>query len=83
MSISDNLKRVREGIASACAAAGRDESEVTLIAVSKTFPPEAVNEAVAAGVLDVGENYVQEFVQKREHIDPRARLHFIGHLQSN
>lgn len=56
---------------------------MTLIAVSKTFPPEAVNEAVAAGVLDVGENYVQEFVQKREHIDPRARLHFIGHLQSN
>ncbi|MBQ2697401.1 MAG: YggS family pyridoxal phosphate-dependent enzyme [Clostridia bacterium] len=83
MSIYDNVMRAREGVAAACAAAGRPESEVTLMAVSKTFPAEVVNEAIAAGITDVGENYVQEFVGKREGIDPAARLHFIGHLQSN
>ncbi len=83
MSIYDNLSRVKEGIAAACAAAGRPEQDVTLVAVSKTFAPAAINEAIAAGATDVGENYVQEFVQKREEIDDRARLHFIGHLQSN
>ena len=49
MSIYDNLSRVKEGIAAACAAAGRPEQDVTLVAVSKTFAPAAINEAIAAG----------------------------------
>ena len=57
---------------------------VTLIAVTKTFGPELVKEAIAAGVHDIGENYVQEVLEKREHVlTPDVRWHYIGHLQSN
>lgn len=57
---------------------------VTLIAVTKTFGPELVKEAIAAGVYDIGENYVQEALEKREHVlQPDVRWHYIGHLQSN
>ena len=83
MGIYDNVKRVREEIAAACAASGRSEDSVTLVAVSKTFPPCAINEAISAGAADIGENYVQEFLKKYKEIDPSATLHFIGHLQSN
>jgi pyridoxal phosphate enzyme (YggS family) len=52
--------------------------------VSKTFPPEKVAEAVHNGVMDIGENYVQELLQKKSFLnDDRIRWHFIGHLQSN
>jgi len=61
-----------------------DPAAVTLLAVSKTFPATAVKEAVDAGVLDIGENYVQEMLKKREDLqDSSIRWHFIGHLQSN
>jgi pyridoxal phosphate enzyme (YggS family) len=75
--------RVREGIAAAAAACGRSERDITLVAVSKTFGADKINEAVAAGALDIGENYVQEFTEKLARIDKAATLHFIGHLQSN
>jgi pyridoxal phosphate enzyme (YggS family) len=69
----------------ACAKAGRNPTEVTLLAVSKTFPVEAIAEAVDAGLKDVGENYVQELLEKREALLHKRdiRWHFIGHLQSN
>ena len=64
--------------------AGRSADSVTLIAVTKTFGPELVKEAIAAGVHDIGENYVQEALEKREHVlQPDVRWHYIGHLQSN
>jgi pyridoxal phosphate enzyme (YggS family) len=82
--ISANIDRIREGIASACRRSGRRPEEVTLIAVSKTFPAERVEEAIRAGVVDIGENYVQELLAKRAALPmPGIRWHFIGHLQSN
>lgn len=83
MSIRDNLAEVERRIAEACARAGRARDEVTLVAVSKTFPAEAVDEAIAAGVRDVGENRVQEARDKKPLVRGSARWHLIGHLQSN
>jgi len=82
--ISANIAAVQERIASACRRAGRRTEEVTLVGVTKTFPAESVREAVRAGVRDIGENYVQEALRKREAVtEPEVRWHFIGHLQSN
>ena len=82
--ISDNINSIRERISRACARAGRSTSEITLLAVGKTFPSSAVREAVEAGVADVGENYVQELLSKRGDLSGSdVRWHFIGHLQSN
>jgi len=82
--ISDNVDRIRGRIAQACQRSGRSPSEVTLIAVSKTFPWGDIAEAAQAGVTDVGENYVQELLAKREQLAAvPLRWHFIGHLQSN
>jgi len=82
--IAENVKNLQESIKNACIAAGRSPDSVTLLAVSKTFGHARVQEAVGAGILDIGENYVQELTAKREKIsDARIRWHFIGHLQSN
>ena len=84
--IALNLQQQRHRVQQACHSAGRDPASVTLLAVSKTFGPEAVAEAVAAGQRCFGENYVQEGVEKvaafAEH--PAALVwHFIGPLQTN
>ncbi len=84
--VADRLSRVLDRVREAERSAGRPEGSVTLCAVSKTFPAEAVAEAVAAGATDVGENRVQEALTKRpeaEALGARARWHLIGHLQSN
>jgi len=82
--IHDNLQRVHARIAAACAAAGRPVQEVTLLAVSKTFGPEAVREAFAAGQRAFGENYIQEAVEKRAALaDLPLEMHCIGPIQSN
>jgi PLP dependent protein len=81
-----NLELVRTRIAAACAAAGRSAAEVTLIAVTKTFPASDVRLLVQLGVLDIGENRDQEAARKvRETagLDPRPRWHFVGQLQVN
>ena len=82
MSISNNLKHIQEEIRIAACQAGRDPSEITLVAVSKTYGPEAINEAISAGVVDIGENKVQEILDKYEKVLP-VRWHMIGHLQTN
>lgn len=83
--ISFNLDQVRGRIAAACAAAGRDPSSVTLLAVSKTFGPDAVREAIAGGQRAFGENYLQEAVDKMALLAGSAPLqwHCIGPIQSN
>lgn len=83
--IAQNLKRVRERIATACLEAHRNVEEVTLLAVSKTFGPEAVRAAYAAGQRAFGENYVQEGVDKVVALAdlPGIEWHCIGPLQSN
>ena len=86
--IAENLQAVEATIGAACAAGGRARNEVNLLAVSKTFPAEAVVEAMAAGQRAFGENYLQEAVEKMAEV---ARLqpgtavewHFIGPIQSN
>ena len=82
--IADKLQRVRQRIALACAAAHRDVNEVTLLAVSKTFGPEAVREAFLAGQSAFGENYIQEAVEKMALLrDLPLQWHCIGPIQSN
>lgn len=86
--IEGNLQQVRERLARACEAAGRDANAVTLLAVSKTFGPEQVADAVAAGQRAFGENYIQEGVEKvlaLQALLPGADLewHCIGPVQSN
>ena len=85
MSILENVSAVRERIAAAARRAGRRPDEVTLMAVSKTFPPEAVREAYAAGLRVFGESRVQEFAGKAAALADlqEARWHMIGHLQTN
>lgn len=86
--IEGNLQQVRERLARACEAADRDANAVTLLAVSKTFGPEQVADAVAAGQRAFGENYIQEGVEKvlaLQALLPGADLewHCIGPVQSN
>ena len=84
--IADNLRRVQDRIAAAATRAGRDPSAITLVAVSKTNPAEAVLAALAAGQLHFGENRVQEAQSKFPPLraaHPAMRLHIIGGLQTN
>jgi pyridoxal phosphate enzyme (YggS family) len=80
------LKSVQAEVNAACVAAGRDPATVTLVAVSKTFPPEAIEPVLAAGQRVFGENRVQEAKQKWPELcarHPGTELHLIGPLQSN
>ena len=81
--LSENLAAVEERVYEACRRAGRDRSEVTLIAVSKTHPVSDIREIMACGVKDFGENKVQEMTGKIEEIPEPLNWHLIGHLQRN
>lgn len=82
--IEKNLSQVRERMERAAARVGRDPGEIRLIAVSKTVPIERIKEAIAAGAMIFGENYVQEARHKIEEIGRTGiQWHFIGHLQTN
>ena len=81
--INENISKVRENIVKACEKAGRNPEEVTLIAVSKTKPVSAIEEALLSGTLDYGENKVQELCDKYDVLPKNIRWHMIGHLQRN
>lgn len=81
--IQENIKLVEENIKKACEEVGRDVNEVTLIAVSKTKPYTAIEEALPTGVKDYGENKVQELCDKYEILPKDIKWHMIGHLQRN
>jgi pyridoxal phosphate enzyme (YggS family) len=82
--ISERVERVRARIRASSLKANREPNEITLVAVSKTHPAEAVREAMAAGMTDFGENRVQEADTKIPDVGRNAaRWHLIGHLQSN
>ena len=83
MSIQANLQQIRECMNAACHRAGRNPAAVRLVAVSKTKPAALIEEAAAAGQNLFGENYVQEFIDKREAIKSPVEWHFIGALQTN
>src|SRR5690606_21377085 len=96
--LAENLQRVRERIADACARAGRRPETVTLVAVTKYAAPEQIRALVGLGVGDLGENYVQPLVQRAAQfgefhsrrvasgdaaVAKELRWHMIGHLQRN
>jgi pyridoxal phosphate enzyme (YggS family) len=95
--LAENLERLEESIAKACRRAGRARAEVELMAVSKTYPASTIAEAASLGITLFGENRVQEFAAKVSELDAalhageqntaptsrNARVHLIGHLQSN
>jgi pyridoxal phosphate enzyme (YggS family) len=84
LSIEDRLTEIRARVADAATRAGRTPSDVRLIAISKTFPIDAVRAAYEAGQRDFGENRVQEALQKIDaSADMDIRWHLVGHLQSN
>ncbi len=78
-----NVKEAFDRIIKAAETVGRDPSEIRLMAVTKTVPPEKINEAIEAGCDLLGENKVQELLEKYESYDKRAEIHFIGRLQTN
>jgi pyridoxal phosphate enzyme (YggS family) len=84
--IQANLAAVRERIARAAQRVGRHPGDITLVAVTKTHGVPMIREALAAGITQVGENRVQEALEKKRELDeshPRLEWHLIGHLQSN
>jgi len=83
MTIIDNVKKLREEIASVCSRAGRDESEITVVAASKYVGAEGILEAHEAGIKHFGENRVQDALDKIEKCPDGITWHFIGHLQRN
>lgn len=83
MSIRENYERVRDRVAEAAVRAGRSPEEITIIAVTKTHGPGVVEEALKAGIEDVGENRIQEFLEKADLVGIPCRWHLVGHLQTN
>lgn len=81
--LKENLYQVQENMKEACRRSGRAESDVTLIAVSKTKPLPMLEEVYSLGIRDFGENKVQELVDKAEQLPDDIRWHMIGHLQRN
>lgn len=81
--IEENLREVETRIQQACNRANRNREDVTLIAVSKTKPIEMIREVMHAGIVDFGENWVQELKEKTELVKEPVRWHLIGHLQRN
>ncbi|MBO5197546.1 MAG: YggS family pyridoxal phosphate-dependent enzyme [Lachnospiraceae bacterium] len=81
--IEYNLSVIEDRIAAACARAGRAREEVTLIAVSKTKPVSAIEDAIRCGIREFGENKVQELTDKYDQVTVPVNWHLIGHLQRN
>jgi hypothetical protein len=81
--IANNIRIVKQKIVEAAHKAGREPEEIKLVAVSKRFSADAIEEAFAAGQKTFGENYIQEVQAKRELVPTEVIFHFIGHLQSN
>ena len=80
--MNENLKEIQENIARAAEKSGRDATDITLLAVSKTIPIERIRQAYALGIRQFGENRVQELLPKCESF-PEPDWHMIGHLQTN
>jgi hypothetical protein len=81
--ITENINQVRERIKKKCLEIGRNSKEIKLIAVSKNFSPNDINQAFDGGIKDFGENKAQELNSKFEVLGNKVIWHFIGHLQKN
>jgi len=82
MSIEGNIENIRRKIEEAAQSCGREPSEITLLAATKYVNAEEINEAISCGITDIGENRVQDLLEKYDKID-KVNLHFIGRLQTN
>ncbi|MBQ7241879.1 MAG: YggS family pyridoxal phosphate-dependent enzyme, partial [Firmicutes bacterium] len=83
MGIKENLETVRKNIKAAAQRSGRNPEDILLLAVSKTIDAETIKEALACDVSDLGENRVQEIMEKYDVLGGNIRWHLIGHLQTN
>lgn len=81
--VARNCERVRAQVAEAARRAGRDPQTIRIVAASKTKPVELIEQAIQAGMTDIGENYVQEAAEKSARITAPVAWHLIGHLQRN
>ena len=81
--IAENIRNIRSRIDAAAQKAGRDPDSILLLAVTKLHEAEEINEAVKAGITDIGENKVQELTSKYDQVVPGVRWHLIGTLQTN
>lgn len=81
--VEKNINAVRENIKNAAQRAGRNPGDVMLIAVTKTHGADMINEAIDCGITDIGENKVQEILEKYDSVKKGVRWHLIGHLQTN
>jgi PLP dependent protein len=80
--VNEQLQEIQLRIADACSRAGRHPDSVRIVAVTKTLGPDPINEAIEAGLHELGENRVQEYIAKRALLQPH-RFHMVGHLQKN
>ena len=84
MNLEKNIDNVRRRIDEACRRCGRNPDEITLIGVTKTKPVDVINESIEKyGITTIGENKVQEIMQKYDGLSKKAKIHLIGHLQTN
>lgn len=81
--ISENIENIRKNIDAACKRSGRDPKDVLLLAVSKTVDVDRIKVAVDSGLNSLGENRVQEIMEKYEPMGENVKWHLIGHLQTN
>ena len=83
LDLKERLQQINERIAAACKRSGRERSSVQLIAVTKTHSADIIQSLIDLGVTNIGENRVQEIVEKFPHLHGNFTLHMIGHLQTN
>lgn len=81
--LNDNIIEVKNKIMQTCKKIGKDESEITLIGVTKTYEADVINASLTMGIENIGENRVQEIMRKYDDIKGPVRWHLIGHLQTN
>lgn len=81
--ISENILSVKKNIEKSALLSGRSADDVLLVAVTKTHGADMINEAIDCGITDIGENKVQEILEKYDHVKKGVRWHLIGHLQTN
>ncbi len=81
--IAENLQRVRDRVEKACARVGRSIEDVTIVGVTKTHGADAIDKLIDAGVADIGENRIQEFLAKAPLVSRSCRWHLVGTLQTN
>lgn len=79
----ENYQEITEKIALAAQKSGRTSNDITLLAATKTVPANVINHAISSGITHIGENRVQEFLQKEPDLTKNVHRHFIGHLQTN